>query len=442
MESLPSLILNTVLKGSHINEQLIRKLFLFHDYVPKSVYSLRNAEHNTRDDENLEKNVAYVTDTFGRFSDDVEATIKSFQPDDWDPDILADARQLLYHQHSYFFVDISEKLSRDIQLKKKRRDIESKPGSLDELDDLLKSLKEAKERAESVLNEFLGVFPNANVTTTDQNRLPLSAFEQEFVPASTFRQLLVQNVIKGLAKEIFSTIKMPGDNNEPALVKKTAEILKHNFRKLATLSIGDEELPWCSKAITVLAIPEHEILLTGETRRTTGDDSPKFLQRVSKEIATERLGSRFSKFINARTETFHNTTKDRKSHTGEPLSQKIVDAMADGEVEEFYEAAIVDTADSNKDLKDMSSTSPLFLWTFNGSSFELMPPCIRCQWLYRSWNIAGWPSTISEKKDSLKGIRGQKMEYNKGKKPPCTYCAETIVAAKAYLLYHGDLVLV
>ncbi|KAI0101597.1 hypothetical protein GGR51DRAFT_563285 [Nemania sp. FL0031] len=72
---------------------------------------------------------------------------------------------------------------------------------------------------------------------------------------------------------------------------------------------------------------------------------------------------------------------------------------------------IVDTADVNKDLKGVPpSTSPLFLCIFNGSSFELMSLCLRCQWLYSSWNVAGWPSTVSEK-DGLGGIRGQEIDY-------------------------------
>ena len=214
------------------------------------------------------------------------------------------------------------------------------------------------------------------------------------------------------------------------------------LKKLEGFAI-DTEIYWCSRTIAVIADPNREILLIGGTKPSANSEKFAALSRVSKAISTERLGTRFSQIINSSTEKFWSKTKDMKSQSGKPLTSNIVEALQNDEVDTLYDNAIVVTATSRRSWDDLMSppNNPFFLWAFDGGSFKLVPPCLRCQWLYYSWLVASKPSNTSEKKASLQGIRGRKMEYTPGGTPPYTYCAETIAAAKVYLLYHGDVVL-
>ena len=126
-----------------------------------------------------------------------------------DPDILADARELLCHQNPVFG-EISEKLEGYYTaLSKKTQKIPETIVSLDVMNKLI----EARDEAKTAVLDFIEKFQYYN-PKTDRNT----------VPASTFRELLVQNTIKKSAHEIFRAIKDSQGDRQMALGKATDAI--------------------------------------------------------------------------------------------------------------------------------------------------------------------------------------------------------------------------
>ncbi|KAN0075835.1 hypothetical protein V8E54_007105 [Elaphomyces granulatus] len=85
----------------------------------------------------------------------------------------------------------------------------------------------------------------------------------------------------------------------------------------------------------------------------------------------------------------------------------------------------------------------IWAWTYDGWTFESKPPCLRCQYMYSSnglkpgWDLHGMPRSMQEKRDALfKALDSRKMG-SEGRQ--CGFCAETVAAAKLYVLYNGTL---
>ena len=148
------------------------------------------------------------------------------------------------------------------------------------------------------------------------------------------------------------------------------------------------------------------------------------LDEVSKTVNSMRLGTNFPEVINGCTKEFCKQVKA----TGE---REINNS-------ELYRNFVNATQSSWYQKLAAPDSTEIFSWAFDGHTFKSKPPCIRCQCLYQTWVLADKPE-YEEKKYSLpRHLR----EYKEDKKPPCTYCAETIAAARVFLLYHGTGVLI
>lgn len=88
----------------------------------------------------------------------------------------------------------------------------------------------------------------------------------------------------------------------------------------------------------------------------------------------------------------------------------------------------------------------VFCWAFGTESWELKPPCLRCQRIYSGWTKHGQPSLNRHSPDTeamrhaLRDMYTDGVKYNL-KKNACTYCAETVAASKLSLLRTGTLTL-
>lgn len=83
----------------------------------------------------------------------------------------------------------------------------------------------------------------------------------------------------------------------------------------------------------------------------------------------------------------------------------------------------------------------IFCWALDTGSFKLKPPCLRCQRMLSRWVLSQNPDDINGRRDALKALYARDaLRYNK-KHDTCTYCAETIAAAKIDLLRRGRLLL-
>ena len=109
----------------------------------------------------------------------------------------------------------------------------------------------------------------------------------------------------------------------------------------------------------------------------------------------------------------------------------------------LYDAVVHAKKDSVASYQNIpSSKNGITSWAF-GSDFKFKPPCTRCQRLYSGWILHGMPDTPLKKlegltRDNLSGS----IKYSSHLKYPCSYCAETVAAAKLHALYNGTLTLV
>src|ERR1700727_1951478 len=69
-----------------------------------------------------------------------------------------------------------------------------------------------------------------------------------------------------------------------------------------------------------------------------------------------------------------------------------------------------------------------------------LSPSLRCQRLYSEWYLHEKPDTSEKKLARLReNNRSSSIKYTPSNKYPCSYCAETVAAAKLYALKHGTL---
>lgn len=81
----------------------------------------------------------------------------------------------------------------------------------------------------------------------------------------------------------------------------------------------------------------------------------------------------------------------------------------------------------------------IFCWAFDAGSFILKPSCLRCQRMFSKWIFSKNPHDINGRRIALKGLYARNaLRYNK-KNDTCSYCAETVAAAKIHLLRSGQL---
>ena len=126
----------------------------------------------------------------------------------------------------------------------------------------------------------------------------------------------------------------------------------------------------------------------------------------------------------------------QKSSSGDNIIN-ISDKMKDNEIEEAYNFAVNrPQCSAHRQIHNPT----VYLWAFEGHSFEAKPPCIRCTYLYHSWNLAERPETAVQKKKALAQLQGYQMEYHDNKSPPCGYCAETTAAAQLFALDCGPII--
>jgi hypothetical protein len=122
------------------------------------------------------------------------------------------------------------------------------------------------------------------------------------------------------------------------------------------------------------------------------------------------------------------------------VNEDVIRDLNPTEVDKLYND-VVSATTSTFHEQIPNPSNKIFLCAFDGRTFEPKEPCIRCQYLYSKWALEGMPDTTEERRKALSGVRAWKMEYHSGRDPPCTYCAETVAAAKLYALYSGSLLL-
>jgi len=196
---------------------------------------------------------------------------------------------------------------------------------------------------------------------------------------------------------------------------------------------------WNSRTITVVADMDTGIVVTGATKAVVPEIP---ILDAANNISHIRVGEDFGSIIDACSKDVWNLLQK--------IRPEIRQVQVEGNLVITPELASFHTSilSAPKDSVDAYQQIPcskngIRSWAF-GNDFNFKPPCTRCQRLYSEWILHKKPCTDDEKLKRLKqDQRYGLLKYRaNGYKYPCTYCAETVAAAKLHTLYHGTLTLV
>ncbi|RMJ11829.1 hypothetical protein CDV36_008549 [Fusarium kuroshium] len=306
------------------------------------------------------------------------------------------------------------------------------------------------------------------------------------VPSATFTELLIRQRA-GLQRRSIVT----------ALEKKEFEVATGY---ISTLLLGLKEkrskYPLAEnsgvpRTMTIVVDRQTGIATTGATLPAYHNDFSPMLKTFARQIHGLRLGGTFRRAIHLCSDNVSELVKEAKSKTngtevldlGNELVESIYSELMTA-TKETTELARMDPKkkakkEAKKEATEPSRTSPqkdpdpasnrqlgawyshwisaplskgyeaipgpeetLFCWAITSDSFEHKPPCLRCQRIYSQWFLHGRPDDVESKRAALENLNARAALLYDVERDACTYCAESVAAAKMYLLRNARLSLV
>lgn len=228
------------------------------------------------------------------------------------------------------------------------------------------------------------------------------------------------------------------------------------------LIIDKAGIPRC---LAIVADRKTGFVTTGATQPAYDSNFP-WLDKVGKQIHRLRIGETFREAIHLCSENVAQLVQDGHAKT----NQKNLKDLDEGAIDKIYSEYMAATKQAS-DLAEQPHLIPqvigqgkwytrlmanrrnegfeampgpqntIFCWAFDSGSFMLKPPCLRCQRMFSKWVLSQNPHDINGRRNALKGLYARDaLRYDK-KHDTCSYCAETVAAAKIHLLRSGRLCL-
>jgi hypothetical protein len=189
--------------------------------------------------------------------------------------------------------------------------------------------------------------------------------------------------------------------------------------------------------MTIVAGADTGILITGATK-PVAPEIP-ILEDAADNISHMRVGDEFGSVIGTCSKEVWNLFESIRSKLKDiPISASTIDAE---KIIELHEGIVNAPKLSDTYTRIPSSLNGIKSWAF-GDDFKDKSPCIRCQRLYSEWFLHKRPDSPEKKLARLReDDRSSSIKYTPSRKYKCSYCAETIAAAKLYAIKHGTLTL-
>lgn len=190
----------------------------------------------------------------------------------------------------------------------------------------------------------------------------------------------------------------------------------------------DLRLTWSSGCLAIVVDTANRITITGGTRPSCHDFS--LVDPMAAAMKAQRLGERFTKIINTCSEKFtQNAEKRNKAEA--PTTPAEYRALV-RELGQF---------EAQEQLPASRGNDKIYSFACKGNNFEGLAPCIRCQTFYPSWIMHRMPNEKQMVDGTLSFANHLTMKGN-GPDKEWTYCAESVAAAKLFLLRNGSIQLV
>lgn len=299
------------------------------------------------------------------------------------------------------------------------------------------------------------------------------------VPTATFTELVIQNQSTSRRRSIVTALDSTNLANKyicmftvyhfcPASTNLLqAEVLSDQSEMRSEYPIADRAgIPRC---MAIIADQKTGIVTTGATAPVYDDDFP-WLENMGKKIHRLRISETFRQAVHLCSDNVAQLVKEGAEKAEKKNVEKLNNALVDKIYSEYMTAtkrasdlsklyrgdnsAPIQEVGNNKMYSRMMSDrrnegfeaipgpeNSIFCWAIDTSSFNLKRPCLRCQRIYSKWALYDRPKDIRGRRTSLQDLYAQSALAYNVKKDTCSYCAETVAAAKMYLLRSGRLCL-
>ncbi|KAH6973835.1 hypothetical protein BKA56DRAFT_592622 [Ilyonectria sp. MPI-CAGE-AT-0026] len=285
------------------------------------------------------------------------------------------------------------------------------------------------------------------------------------VPAATFTELVIRQQVGIQRRSIVTTLD--GKNLVPST--------KHISALLSALKDKRSKYPLAAnsgvpRTLTIVLDQQTGIATTGATQPAYHDDFP-WLKTIAKQIHPLRLGGTFRQAIHLCSDNVAQLIQEALTKTAGQRAPDLGDDLVDSIYSEFMTATKEATELVRKPRVDKPVPAPdlplqewyshwissfsaplsegykaipgpgntVFCWAIRPDSFEHHPPCLRCQRIYSQWSLYGRPDDLEGKRVALENLHARDALGYNAKNDTCTYCAESVAAAKIYLLRNARL---
>lgn len=323
---------------------------------------------------------------------------------------------------------------------------------------------------ETLLRDFQSLKMFKDLITTP-------VFDQ--VPTATFTELVVQNQSTLRRRSIITTLDSTNLANRYICTFSVyscsistdflqAELLSDQSRQRSEYPIAARAgIPRC---MAIIADQKTGIVTTGATPPVYDADFP-WLDIKGKQLHRLRISETFRQAVHLCSDNVAQLVKEGAAKAERKKVEELNNELVDRIYSEYMAAtrrasdlSKLDRADNPGPIQEVRNNklysrlmsdrrnegfeaipgpeNTIFCWAIDTSSFVLKRPCLRCQRIYLKWALYGRPNDTAGKRTSLVDLYARDaLAYNE-KKDTCSYCAETVAAAKMYLLRSGRLSLI
>ncbi|RSL77806.1 hypothetical protein CEP51_008748 [Fusarium floridanum] len=305
------------------------------------------------------------------------------------------------------------------------------------------------------------------------------------VPSATFTELLIRQQVGLQRRSIVTALEKKEFEVATGYISTLLSRLKEKRSKYPLAK--NSGIP---RTMTIVVDRQTGIATTGATLPAYHNDFSPTLKTFARQIHGLRLGGTFRRAIHLCSDNVSELVRKAKSKTNGTEALDLGDELVDSIYSELMTATKETTElartppkdpknKAKKEATEPSRTSPqkdpdpasnrqlgawyshwisaplskgyeaipgpeetLFCWAITSDSFEHKPPCLRCQRIYSQWFLHGRPDDVESKRAALENLNARAALLYDVERDACTYCAESVAAAKMYLLRNARLSLV
>ncbi|KAI1131661.1 hypothetical protein F5Y10DRAFT_233284 [Nemania abortiva] len=245
-------------------------------------------------------------------------------------------------------------------------------------------------------------------------------------PGVTIRELAIRMDLERVKGDLINAINMGEEELADSLIDNVIQNVRRALGVTENLDQNGVTESWCPRAITMMIDSAHGIVLTGATNPGCDGKGSGLVRNAVLKITRLRAGEHFTRIAEQLTDKF----VDKLKVVEEDSKRK---PRSDDQIRGHYH--YLTGIPSDVKLR----VNRVWIWTYDGWTLKPKPPCLRCQSMCptlvaaKECRMYGMPVSVEDKRIAIDSAN-ERMRIPGSK---CTFCAETVAAAKLYALYNG-----